>query len=187
MRRAVLIAAVALLVLGACGSDDDDDAGGADTSPETTEASAAPVQLAGQVNEEGTGDASGEDEFALELDDFYFGPTYVKVTSGQTLTIELENEGDAPHTFTIDAIGVDEQVEPGQAATVEVELPDAEAVAFYCKFHKERGMQGAFYVREGASVSEPTVTTPGSTETTGGGSSGGGSSGGTTGATGGGY
>lgn len=164
MRRAVAIAALALLVLGgACGSDDDegatDDTGADDIQAETTTAAGgAPVQLSGSVNDEGTDDASGDQTLALETVDNAFKPTFVKVTSGQALTVELRNAGQRPHTFTIDGAGVDQQVEPGASATVEVDLPDAEAVAFYCKFHRGGGMQGAFYVTEGASVGSPTAT-----------------------------
>ena len=163
MRRAVTVMAIALLVLGGCGSDDDDDAG----SPGTTagapsDGADAPVELEGDVNAAGTSDATGAEGLDLALEDFAFGPTYVKVTSGQQLTVALSNEGEAPHTFTIDAIGVDQTVQPGASASVDLALPATEAVAFYCKFHKGGGMQGAFYVTEGASVGQPGVTSGGS-------------------------
>ena len=157
-----MIAVLSLLVMGGCGSDDDG-AGGdsADTQPEAPGA-AAPVELSGQVNEEGTADATGDDQLELATADFAFRPTYVKVTSGQTLTIEVVNEGDAPHTFTVDAASVDQQVEPGASASVQLVLPEADAVAFYCRFHKDGGMQGAFYVTEGAAVSQQPAATTGS-------------------------
>ena len=162
MRRALAVVALALLVLGGCGSDDEDDVELSDTTAEAPDGAAAPVELEGDVNEAGTGDATGAESLDLALQDFSFGPTYVKVTSGQRLTVALTNEGEAPHTFTIDGIGVDQTVQPGESASVEVALPVAEAVAFYCKFHQGGGMQGAFYVTEGASVGQPTVTSGGS-------------------------
>jgi plastocyanin len=167
MRRAVAIAALALLVLGACGDDDSDTASVSGSGTGSASGSGAggeteaPVELSGEVNNHGDGDATGKDDLAVELDDFYFGPTFVKVTSGQKLTLELKNEGEATHTFTSDALSVDQTVEPGKSATVEVTLTDAEAVAFHCRFHEGSGMQGAFYTKEGAtpsSPSEPTVT-----------------------------
>jgi plastocyanin len=169
MRRAVVIVALALLVLGACGSDDNDSASvsGSGTGSATGSGSGtggeteAPVQLSGDVENHGTEDATGKSELEVELDDFYIGPTFIKVTPGQKLTLELKNEGEAAHTFTSDALSVDQEVAPGESATLEVTLTDAEAVAFYCRFHKGGGMQGAFFTREGASASEPTVTSGG--------------------------
>ena len=39
----------------------------------------------------------GRNDMEVELDDFYFGPTYIKATPGQQFTVELFNEGGQPH------------------------------------------------------------------------------------------
>ena len=94
----------------------------------------------------GTTDVSGESGFELELDDFYFGPTVLEGEAGQTMTLTLHNEGEAPHTFTIDG-AVDEELEPGaEGVTVDVTYPDTGALAFYCRFHRGQGMLGALSV-----------------------------------------
>jgi plastocyanin len=94
----------------------------------------------------GTTDVTGESGFELELDDFYFGPTVLEGDAGQALALILHNEGDAPHTFTIDG-GVDEELEPGaEGVAVEVTYPDAGALVFYCRFHRGQGMLGALSV-----------------------------------------
>jgi plastocyanin len=94
----------------------------------------------------GTSDVSGESELQLELDDFYFGPTVLEGAAGQTLTLTLHNEGDAPHTFTIDG-AVDEELEPGaEGVTADVTYPDTGALVFYCRFHRGQGMLGALSV-----------------------------------------
>lgn len=148
-RLAALVIATlaAMLVLGACGSDDGDsdsssDDGGGD----------APVELSGEVNDEGTEDASGSTTLEMEADDFYFGPTFVKATPGSTLTITVENEGDANHTFTVDDQNIDTDVDPGSSADVDVTVPDSGNVAFYCRFHISQGMQGAVFTGTGAST-----------------------------------
>ena len=82
----------------------------------------------------------------MELDDFYFGPTFVSVPAGAKVKIDLSNEGQKNHTFTIDSAKIDTQVNPGQKATVDVTLPASGTLAFYCKFHIDAGMQGAFSV-----------------------------------------
>ena len=105
MRRVVIPLAVAavVLTLGA--------------GPATA-ASKKPVKLEGTVNVHGTKDVSKKSSatLAVELDDFFFGPTFIKAKAGEKVTLELENEGNAPHTFTSDRLGVDEQVAPGESA-----------------------------------------------------------------------
>lgn len=172
--RTLSVLLVGIVLLGvACGDDDSADDGSPATAPPaaseptggatTAAASAeAPVALEGQVNDEGTGAIKG-DEMDVELDDFYFGPTFIKGTPGTTVTLELTNEGDATHTFTSDALGVDQEVSAGETASLDVTLPAAGAVAFYCRFHKQQGMQGAFFFKEGDSV---TPGTSGSAVTT---------------------
>jgi plastocyanin len=148
-RLAALVIATlaAMLVLGACGSDDGD----SDSSGSGDGGGDAPVELSGEVNDEGTEDATGSTTLEMEADDFYFGPTFVKATPGSTLTITVENEGDASHTFTVDDQSIDTEVEPGSSADVDVTVPDSGNVAFYCRFHISQGMQGAVFTGSGAS------------------------------------
>lgn len=133
--------AVACLALVGCGEDGEPESVGS-----------APVALSGTVNDHGTKDLAGTDELELEQDDFYFGPTYIKAAPGATVKVKLANEGAAPHTFTIDALKVDQTVKAGENANVTVTLPASGAVAFYCKFHQSQGMQGAFYFNAGDTV-----------------------------------
>jgi hypothetical protein len=119
MRRRPLIVLVGILVVAASCGDDDDSDGGGTTAPAESEApsgSGAPVSLPGQVNDEGTADAG--DEVEMELDDYYFGPTFLRSTPGATVHLELENEGHDTHTFTIDALGIDEEVAAGETPGV---------------------------------------------------------------------
>jgi plastocyanin len=135
------MAAVLALLTAACGDDDGGDSGG------------APVKLQGTVNKGATGTVSNG-EVEIELDNFYFGPTYTKADAGSTVTVKLENEGDATHTFTIDSLNIDEEVAPGATAEVEVKLPASGAIRYYCRFHAGQGMQGAFYAKDGDTVSD---------------------------------
>jgi plastocyanin len=176
MMRTLPVLLVGVALLGVACGDDDDSVG--DESRSTTEAASevtggattdvafeeAPVALEGQVNDEGTDEIDGE-EMEVELDDFYFGPTFIKAIPGTTVTLELENEGDTTHTFTSDGLGVDQEVSAGEKAEVEVTLPAEGAVAFYCRFHKDRGMQGAFFFKEGDVVVTGARTSPVTTDT----------------------
>jgi plastocyanin len=177
-KRKLLIALAGLaLVAASCGDDDDGGSqgstapsgtpaatagtsapagtsGGSEASaPEETEETtggSAPVSLEGTVENKGTEEVG--DEVSLELDDYYFEPTFLKASPGATIHIELENEGDDTHTFTIDSLGIDQEVAPGDSATVDVTLPQEGAVRFYCRFHANMGMQGAFFFNEGDTV-----------------------------------
>ena len=149
MRKLVVVALLVTVSLAACG-DDDSTTEATDTTTGGTAASEAPVTLSGKVNDEGTKDAVGTDELEVEADDFYFKPTFVKVTAGQKLTLALKNEGSAAHTFTSTELGVDKELPPGASETIEITVPSADAVAFFCKFHQASGMQGALFTKEGS-------------------------------------
>ena len=54
-----------------------------------------------KANDHGSEDVAGESELDLELDDFYFEPTVLTGRAGETLTLDLENEGDTEHNFSL--------------------------------------------------------------------------------------
>lgn len=135
MRRILLVLAVVVFIAVGCGDDDNDN-----------DASGTDVTLAGTVNEKRTKALSG-DELELEADNFYFDPTYITATSDAgKIKIDITNEGAAPHTFTSDELGVDQEVQPGEKQEVEVDLTEAGTFEFYCRFHKAGGMRGAIVV-----------------------------------------
>jgi len=148
--RYSIAAFAALVALTGCGGGDDAGSPSA-TSPAATTPAGPPVALTGTVSDHGTGDATSG-SLSIELDDSYFGPTYVKAAPGSTVSVELENEGAMPHTFTIDAPKVDVLVAPGKKGTATVTMPASGALAFYCKFHRAAGMQGAFFGKPGDTV-----------------------------------
>jgi plastocyanin len=153
MRRILLSAGVIVLVATSCGSG---------RAPQGTTGRTPPVTLSGTVNDHGTKDLAGATELEVEQDDFYFEPTFVKGAPGATVMVELDNEGTLAHTFTIDALSVDKEVKPGEKAEVAVTLPSSGVVSFYCRFHRDRGMQGAFFFTAGGSGgTTPTQTTSG--------------------------
>ena len=155
-RRPVMIwlglAVVLAAFLAACGDDYSSTSASNSTtsaseSSETTGSAGGspPVSLSGQVNDHGTKALSG-DKVEVELDNFYFEPTYVAADGGKTVKVELKNDGDTAHTFTIDGTDIDVVLQPGDKQTVEVELPDSGQLVYYCRFHQSQGMQGGFAV-----------------------------------------
>ncbi len=104
-----------------------------------------PVQLGGATNEHGT--KSAANDLAIELDDAYFAPTYIRASSGREFAVELHNEGTVRHTFTSPDLGIDLELQPGDRRTVSIKAPASGHAVFHCRFHQLNGMQGAVFVR----------------------------------------
>lgn len=128
------------LVAVACGGDEE---GGSTT-------------VGGQMaNDHGSQDVAGESELDLELDDFYFEPTLLTGSAGETLTLDLENEGDTEHNFSLTDQGIDQDVEAGKKAEVSVRFPDSGTLVFFCKYHQDMGCEGRFGSRAARPCFDP--------------------------------
>jgi len=144
-------------------ASDDGYGKGGDTDTSTTEAdsgdssgdaaTAALIKKAGLTGKVNLADEKDEQiatvsstDVDIELSDFYFGPTFINAKAGSTLHATLTNKGTMPHTFTIDSLKIDEVLQPGDTATVDITVPAASSsLAVYCKYHKGGGMQGAIF------------------------------------------
>jgi plastocyanin len=119
MRKGMLVATVvaAALVLAACGGGDDG---------------------------EGAGGGSGESgAISLSMVDNAFEPGTLAVTSGAT--VEVTNDGEAPHNITVEGQGIDEDVEAGQSTSVTFDLEPGDYTMF-CEYHRGAGMEGTLTV-----------------------------------------
>jgi plastocyanin len=148
MKRGVVIVAGCVLLLAAagCGSSSSSSSGGT-TTEESGGGGGGQKTIAGvKANDHGTKAVEDNGKTEVELDDFYFEPTVLEGKPGQTVTLELKNEGETEHTFTIDSQSVDQDLGPGEEAEVDVTIPKSGVVSFYCKFHKSSGMAGALAV-----------------------------------------
>lgn len=148
MRRpfSAALAAALLLVPMACGDDGgDDDAATADAAAgddgTTTTADGGGTGASVDLTADGQ-----EPEVTLAVRDSAFDPTLVRAAPGARVTVDLANDGSLEHTFTVDDADVDEVLEPGSDSQVEVALPDSGTVTFYCRFHRNSGMEGTFEV-----------------------------------------
>jgi len=149
MRKILILAGAVLLLAAGCGSSSK-----SSTSAGSNSSSAStPVPLAGNTENKGTQDLSGN-SIEIELDDFYISPTFIKGgTPGATVTLHLKNDGENIHTFTSAALGVDEQLSAGATKDVTITLPQSGATEFHCRFHQQsNGMQGAFFFKDGDTV-----------------------------------
>lgn len=146
---ATVLAATVAVGLTACGSSSSSGSGSSSTTKAAAKTTAKdPVTLSGTVTNKGTKDVStkGAVSMELELDNFYFEPTFIKVAPGQKLTLELKNEGSVPHTFTAPSLNIDKELQPDSKMDVTVTVPMSGTVPFFCRFHKNQGMQGAIYM-----------------------------------------
>lgn len=88
-----------------------------------------------------------------------FSPGTVTVKAGESIT--WRNDGKAPHSLTIPALGVDLILKPGESHTAQ--LPTAGTFAYECIFHG--GMTGTIVVQAGSTTAPaptpaPTPTPP---------------------------
>lgn len=171
MRRGVVIVAVVALVLIAagCGSSSSSSSGGEGTTTEESSGNGGQKTIAGvNANDHGTKAVEDNGKTEVEMDDYYFEPTVLQGKPGEKVTLELKNEGQTEHTFTIDSQGVNQDLGPGEEAEVDVTIPKSGVVSFYCRFHKSEGMAGALAVAGAAAGGSGGMDT-GTTEDNGGG------------------
>lgn len=88
-------------------------------------------------------DAGGPLASTITLSDNTFAPADPVVASG---AVQLVNEGEAPHTFTIEGEDIDVEIGAGDSATAAIDL-DAGAYTLFCEFHRAQGMEATLTVR----------------------------------------
>jgi plastocyanin len=96
-----------------------------------------------QVNFKTSADVSNKSSIEIEAEDFYFSPTVLKGKPGQTITVELKNQGTVTHNFTLPSNHISKDLPVGQTAKVKITFPKSGTVLFHCAFHALSGMRGA--------------------------------------------
>ena len=158
MRKILPLVFALCLIAAACG-DGGSDGGDTNASSRSTTSEAGngggtsgsassmakAAGLTGKTNDHGQGKVADGKSIEVEMDDTYFEPTFIEAPAGATFTVELANEGDMPHTFTVDSLDIDEQLDPGDKTEVEVTMPSS-STGFHCNFLAQMGMQGGLIV-----------------------------------------
>src|SRR6185369_5202431 len=80
------------------------------------------------ANDHGSKAVASKGKTEVELDDFYFKPTVLEGKPGEKVTLELKNEGNTEHSFTIDSQGIDKDIQPGDEVEVTVTIPKSGVV-----------------------------------------------------------
>ena len=73
----------------------------------------------------------------ITLLDNEYSPADPVIASGE---LQLTNQGESPHTFTVEDEDVDVEVEAGAEATETIELAPGN-YTLYCEFHRSQGME----------------------------------------------
>ena len=111
VRRSALVGAILILALVAAGCGGDEGNGG-----------------------DGGADTGGGGATSITIAGFAYDPSTVTVSSGAT-DIEITNEDDTDHTFTLDDDSVDQEIAAGESATVTVDV--SSTTGFHCTIHPD--------------------------------------------------
>jgi plastocyanin len=83
----------------------------------------------------------------VELNDDYFNPKVITIPNGTTTTLILKNKGKKEHTFTVEKLGIDAEVQPGKEITIIVKPKQPGTYELICRYHFQEGMVGKVIVK----------------------------------------
>jgi len=136
-------ATVALITLAACSSGGSSASGSSSGSNKITIGS-------DQANDHGTQDATGTSTFTIGADNdssgYFFNPTILLGSAGQSITLDIKNDGSVQHNFSITSMNVNITIQPGASQEVKVTFPQTGTVEYFCSFHHALGMAGELSV-----------------------------------------
>jgi len=103
------------------------------------------IAALGAVTSAGAGEASDTRSVTVTAKEFEFQPAMINAEPGQTLRIELVNEGRISHNLHF--VGNDvktETIQAGNSDTITLTVPDKGEIRFRCEVpgHKQSGMVG---------------------------------------------
>ncbi|MEW4210097.1 cupredoxin domain-containing protein [Priestia megaterium] len=83
----------------------------------------------------------------VQLNDDYFNPETITIPSGKTTTLILKNEGQKEHTFTVEKLGIDAEVQPGKEKNITLKPQNPGTYELICRYHFNSGMVGKVIVK----------------------------------------
>lgn len=141
--RTLILAALVAMGVVATACTTSSSSSGAAASPSSSESSSpspTPPSPAPPAN------VVGKKTFTIDAQDFFFSPNVLTGSAGQQLTLTIDNQGAATHTFTIASEHIDVTLAPGTQQTVKVTFPNSGSTEFLCRFHESMGMTGELQV-----------------------------------------
>ena len=82
----------------------------------------------------------------VELNDDFFNPEVITIPSGTATTLILKNKGNKEHTFTVEKLGIDAEVQAGKEKTITVQPKQPGTYELICRYHFQEGMVGKVIV-----------------------------------------
>ena len=83
----------------------------------------------------------------VELNDDYFNPKDITIPNGKTTTLILKNKGSKKHTFTVEKLGIDTEIQSGKEKTITVKPTETGTYDLICRYHFQEGMVGKVIVK----------------------------------------
>ena len=83
----------------------------------------------------------------VELNDDYFNPKVITIPNGRATTLILKNKGTKKHTFTVEKLRIDAEVQPGKEKTITVKPEKTGTYDLICRYHFQEGMVGKVLVK----------------------------------------
>ncbi|MBY0121542.1 cupredoxin domain-containing protein [Bacillus sp. S/N-304-OC-R1] len=83
----------------------------------------------------------------VELNDNYFNPKAITIPNGTTTTLILKNKGRIEHTFTVEKLGIDTEVQPGKEKKITVTPKQPGTYELICRYHFQEGMVGKVIIK----------------------------------------
>ncbi|MDR4949736.1 cupredoxin domain-containing protein [Neobacillus cucumis] len=83
----------------------------------------------------------------VKLNDDYFDPKVITIPNGKATTLILKNQGKKVHTFTVEKLGIDAEIQPGKETTITVRPVNPGTYDLICRYHSQEGMVGKVIVK----------------------------------------
>lgn len=83
----------------------------------------------------------------VELNDDYFNPKVITIPNGTSTTLILKNKGKKEHTFTVEKLGIDAEIQPGKETSISVKPKQPGTYELICRYHFQEGMVGNVIVK----------------------------------------
>jgi plastocyanin len=81
------------------------------------------------------------------MKDNYFSPEVITIPNEKTTSLKLKNAGNREHTFTVEKLGIDVEVQPGKETTISVNPKNPGTYQLICRYHSQDGMVGKVIVK----------------------------------------
>lgn len=81
------------------------------------------------------------------LYDDEFNPKVITIPYGRTTTLILKNKGKKEHTFTVEKLKIDAEIQPGKEQTITVKPENPGTYELICRYHFQEGMVGKVIVK----------------------------------------